>query len=77
MSATCGRCGGTGRHGPVSVEGGVCFACRGRRSSTGVPATCQHLRATRTADGLECSDARCRVRLVPAPYPALGFVPAR
>lgn len=25
----CKRCGGTGYHGPVAVEGGICFRCGG------------------------------------------------
>lgn len=29
LLSACRRCGGTGRHGPHSVEAGVCFGCRG------------------------------------------------
>lgn len=28
-SAACGRCGGSGSYGPLSVQGGQCFTCRG------------------------------------------------
>lgn len=30
----CGRCNGTGRYGPVSVRGGICFDCHGHKTIT-------------------------------------------